>query len=75
MEQPLQAQPVYWLGDPLTAELAITGGPTHECYRRLCATTCGKPPTCANNLQTLSHNVVHLAMSGNRTHNLSVGRN
>ena len=29
----------------------------------------------ANNLQTLSHNVVHLAMSGNRIHNLSVGRN
>jgi hypothetical protein len=29
----------------------------------------------ANNLQTLSHNVVHLAMSGNRSHNLSVGRN
>ena len=39
MEQPLQAQPVYWLGDPLTADLAITGGPTHEFYRRLCATT------------------------------------
>jgi hypothetical protein len=29
----------------------------------------------ANNLQTLSHNVVHLAMIGYRTHNLSVGRN
>jgi hypothetical protein len=43
MEQPLQAQPVYWLGDPLTAELAITGGPTHECYRRLCATTNASP--------------------------------
>ena len=43
MEQPLQAQPVYWLGDPLTAELAITGGPTHEYYRRLCATTNASP--------------------------------
>jgi hypothetical protein len=43
MEQPLQAQPAYWLGDPLTADLAITGGPTHECYRRLCATTNASP--------------------------------
>ena len=43
MEQPLQAHPVYWLGDPLTADLAITGGPTHEFYRRLCATTNASP--------------------------------
>jgi hypothetical protein len=43
MEHPLQAQPVYWLGDPLTAELDITGGPTHEFYSRLCATTNASP--------------------------------
>jgi hypothetical protein len=39
MKQPLQVQPVYWLGDPLTADLAITGGPTHEFDSRVCATT------------------------------------
>ena len=43
MEEPLQAQPVYWLGDPLTADLAITGGPTHEFNRRLCAATNASP--------------------------------
>jgi hypothetical protein len=43
MEQLLKAQPVYWLGDPLTADLAITGGPSHEFYCRLCATTNASP--------------------------------
>jgi hypothetical protein len=41
----------------------IGGG--HQSFRR-------KPPTCRKSLtNTLSHNVVHLAMSGIRTRNVS----
>ena len=33
-----------------------------------------KPPTCSKSLTNLSHNVVHLALSGSRTHNISGDR-
>jgi len=29
----------HWFGDPLTADLAITGEPTYDVYRRSCTTT------------------------------------
>ena len=42
----------HWFGDPLAADLAITGGPTHDFDSESCATTNALPllPTCRKSL-------------------------